>query len=280
MTRYVTRQSSRESIKQLQRSLAEHGFDTGRIDGVLGRRTKAAVEAFQKANGLPVDGVVGPQTLAKLSSDSAEGASRLPRARPDVEGGLLSKPDVGGGLLSAPQMSGGPLARSPMMGGRQSMMDIDSELKRAQIGEYVSGVMARDPAGGMKLLQELQASGQGDILGAGQQAMPQPPPQQMSGGGIGGDFRHPIDRSLGQDESDRLIEDYRETERGKAFTAMPARPQAPAYDPIAGHVGRGPYGQLSAAAGFGGHYPAEMPRQQISIDRVLQAISQAWGLPQ
>lgn len=81
----ITRQSSRAAIRELQRRLALAGFNPGRIDGILGKRTRAAVIAFQKANDLKVDGIVGPRTLEKLNSGVAEGPSRLPRPRPELQ---------------------------------------------------------------------------------------------------------------------------------------------------------------------------------------------------
>jgi uncharacterized protein (TIGR02594 family) len=53
-------------IKSIQNALAQKGFDPGVIDGVWGRRTEAAVRAFQQKAGLQVDGVVGPATRAAL----------------------------------------------------------------------------------------------------------------------------------------------------------------------------------------------------------------------
>ncbi len=56
------------SVVDLQRRLAELGFAPGPLDGVMGRRTRAAVRAFQAQaagpNGRPlaVDGVAGPLT--------------------------------------------------------------------------------------------------------------------------------------------------------------------------------------------------------------------------
>jgi len=54
------------TIHEIQKALSEQGFDPGEIDGEWGRRTIAAVKAFQKARGLEVDGIAGPKTLAAL----------------------------------------------------------------------------------------------------------------------------------------------------------------------------------------------------------------------
>ncbi len=53
-------------VEEVQKLLRAKGFDPGSIDGVFGPRTKAAVVAFQMANNVIVDGIVGPQTLARL----------------------------------------------------------------------------------------------------------------------------------------------------------------------------------------------------------------------
>jgi uncharacterized protein (TIGR02594 family) len=56
----------KETITRVQHALASMGFSPGNIDGVWGRRTEAAVKAFQASRGLVADGVVGPLTSAAL----------------------------------------------------------------------------------------------------------------------------------------------------------------------------------------------------------------------
>ncbi len=58
--------SSGPLVKQLQQRLKEKGFNPGDVDGVFGLGTKEAVRAFQKANGLEPDGLVGAQTWNAL----------------------------------------------------------------------------------------------------------------------------------------------------------------------------------------------------------------------
>jgi peptidoglycan hydrolase-like protein with peptidoglycan-binding domain len=53
-------------VEELQRRLDDLDFDPGPIDGVFGPKTRAALVAFQKANGLEPDGVCGPKTWRAL----------------------------------------------------------------------------------------------------------------------------------------------------------------------------------------------------------------------
>jgi Putative peptidoglycan binding domain len=55
-------------VKRLQRSLAAVGYSPGVADGRFGPATKRALERFQKAKKLTVDGILGPKTLAALTS--------------------------------------------------------------------------------------------------------------------------------------------------------------------------------------------------------------------
>src|SRR5690606_17765463 len=61
--RMMLRKGSRGTeVKKLQEQLNKLGYNCGKVDGIFGSRTESAVKAFQKDNGLVVDGIVGPKT--------------------------------------------------------------------------------------------------------------------------------------------------------------------------------------------------------------------------
>lgn len=53
-------------MKQLQRKLQERGHDVGKVDGILGAGTRAAVQAEQARLGLPADAWPTPTLLGRL----------------------------------------------------------------------------------------------------------------------------------------------------------------------------------------------------------------------
>ena len=61
------------TIRQIQCLLVYLGYDPGAIDGAYGPKTRAAVKAFQAAEGLDPDGIAGPQTQARLRDAVASG---------------------------------------------------------------------------------------------------------------------------------------------------------------------------------------------------------------
>ena len=66
-TQPMLRTGSRgDAVRKLQEMLNAKGYTCGNVDGIFGSKTYAAVLAFQKANGLGADGIVGPLTWGKL----------------------------------------------------------------------------------------------------------------------------------------------------------------------------------------------------------------------
>lgn len=55
-------------VKTLQVNLNELGHNAGVVDGIFGPGTEKAVKSFQRTANLTVDGIVGPQTLAKIQT--------------------------------------------------------------------------------------------------------------------------------------------------------------------------------------------------------------------
>jgi len=95
-----------DDVADLQQRLGSLGFDTGRVDGIFGDQTSKALAEFQRNAGLPVDGIVGVQTLEQLRRLQArhEGAEvvstvrdreRLRRAPPTLSGRHLAIGETG-----------------------------------------------------------------------------------------------------------------------------------------------------------------------------------------
>ena len=66
-TRVAPVQLSRADIRRAQELLAQLGFDPGPIDGLIGPRTREAVQGFEEARGLPASGDVTPALIDRLA---------------------------------------------------------------------------------------------------------------------------------------------------------------------------------------------------------------------
>jgi len=62
---------SGDDVRAVQERLSLLGYEPGTADGIYGPDTAAAVEHFQAGNKIEVDGIVGPQTWARLFSAEA-----------------------------------------------------------------------------------------------------------------------------------------------------------------------------------------------------------------
>jgi lysozyme len=61
--------SKGNQVEAWQTFLKTHSYLDGKADGIFGPTTKVATEKFQAANGLTVDGMAGPNTLAHAQSE-------------------------------------------------------------------------------------------------------------------------------------------------------------------------------------------------------------------
>ena len=50
----------------VERTLAEAGFDPGKVDGTFNKKTRRAIRKFQRASDLPVSGFVSQATMVRL----------------------------------------------------------------------------------------------------------------------------------------------------------------------------------------------------------------------
>ena len=55
-------------VANLQRALLARGLYTGKVDGISGARTRAAISAYEKAQGLPVTGAPTEAVLAHMAA--------------------------------------------------------------------------------------------------------------------------------------------------------------------------------------------------------------------
>ncbi len=104
--------------REIQAALSALGYDLGTVDGVLGPRTRTAVQRFQGDLGLPVDGKVSGRTEAALR---ALGGQRKQARLPPTFGHLsrfrltqyVIAEEPGGGNATVPVLgaSGAVLAR-------------------------------------------------------------------------------------------------------------------------------------------------------------------------
>ena len=69
----------RDSLLIIQQALADSGYDPGTIDGLMGRKTIAAISSFQEDHQLTVTGQIDESTIALL----------LPQIKEETESGVF-----------------------------------------------------------------------------------------------------------------------------------------------------------------------------------------------
>ena len=101
----VSEGESGADVESLQQRLADLGYSVS-VTGYFGTETAAAVKAFQRNNGLTVDGKVGAQTKEKIYSSSAVGNNNSSGSGSGSSGG--SSGSSGSGSGSSGGSSGTP----------------------------------------------------------------------------------------------------------------------------------------------------------------------------
>lgn len=87
--RILTEGSIGDDVAELQKLLNAHGFWTRNVDGIFGNLTMDALIRFQRAKGIRVDGIAGPETLRALNVNTSYRGSTGKFSARDVE--LIAK---------------------------------------------------------------------------------------------------------------------------------------------------------------------------------------------
>jgi Putative peptidoglycan binding domain len=111
------------TIKQLQERLTALGYACGLIDGLVGKRTRAATRAFQADHGLSVTGEFDDATIAALAAPASAPAGGFDRAvffdgfRTLFPGGKMTVGQVAGtdDILDAFEAAGTPIDHQAYM---------------------------------------------------------------------------------------------------------------------------------------------------------------------
>lgn len=86
------KQGSRgDLVKTVQQKLIRWGYLKGTADGIFGAKTKAAVIAFQKKNGLTADGVIGTRTAQALGISLSSSTSTSSSTTSSTDLNLLAR---------------------------------------------------------------------------------------------------------------------------------------------------------------------------------------------
>lgn len=80
LSNFKDKERKKENVSNLwiattQLKLKELGYKVGKVDGIYGKNTAAAIKAFQKNNGLTEDGYAGKDTINKMLTEDVKKAN-------------------------------------------------------------------------------------------------------------------------------------------------------------------------------------------------------------
>lgn len=89
-----------EDVKNIQQALLNRGYNAGPADGVIGAQTTAAIRAFQRDNGLMIDGRIHQSTIDRLgvqlsAYEHNEGMMDRTAQQSDIPHYILIEPAAG-----------------------------------------------------------------------------------------------------------------------------------------------------------------------------------------
>ena len=129
-----------EAVEQLQTKLKRWGYYTGTVDGIFGAQTKAAVEYFQRRNGLAVDGIVGDET-AKALGLTLSGNTNAGNSE-----GSGSSSDASGNLYLLARLVYGEARGEPYKGQVAVAAVVLNRVKSSEFPNSISGVIYQSGA--------------------------------------------------------------------------------------------------------------------------------------
>jgi len=83
---------TQDTLKQVQERLQQQGMYHGRIDGVWGRGTEAAVRSYQQQHNLNASGKLDVDTLASLNLGTNQNYGAAPQQPPGQQYGSSTNP--------------------------------------------------------------------------------------------------------------------------------------------------------------------------------------------
>jgi len=164
----VERGDRGSEVTEVQTILKGYGY-TVTVDGNFGPQTEKAVRSWQKSNGLTVDGIVGPVTLASL-----RGAVRVGNAQQvGPVGGLNGLPFAPDGLSNCDEMmfyadqAGLPHDKFLALGWRESNCRNEDSVRTfccyGYWQNYISSHLSRQSAYRMPIIEGCKVTGADDI---------------------------------------------------------------------------------------------------------------------
>ena len=116
-----------ETVKRVQELLSKYGYlVSGNVTGYYGEITENAVKSFQRQNGLSADGMVGVQTMAKLTGNDVKKAPANSSGGSSSSGSSGNRGGSSGGSSSGSSSGGG----SSSSGGGGAVINDSSGVSR------------------------------------------------------------------------------------------------------------------------------------------------------